>query len=185
MLVPKEQNRRFAAAPSRTPSPDRSRTGFNATRPAPRHFCICMDSSFLVGPLTCFCCHSKSKYWILVSQCPGSPLPRPCIALNGSSNYLSFISNHVSTCPAGTYEIGLSLLFILPSKASHYPVTTSFAMEKESHSDRNIEVVESGGLHPALSRDGQHLNPQPSNDPADPLNWPMALKVCIHLQITN
>jgi hypothetical protein len=50
-------------------------------------------------------------------------------------------------------------------------------MEKEGHSDRNIEVVENAGLQPAVSLDGQHLNPQPSNDPADPLNWPMVLKV--------
>jgi hypothetical protein len=50
-------------------------------------------------------------------------------------------------------------------------------MGKENHTDRNVEIVENAGLQPALSRDGQHLNPQPSNDPADPLNWPMALKV--------
>jgi hypothetical protein len=50
-------------------------------------------------------------------------------------------------------------------------------MEKEGHSDRNIEVVENAGLQPAVSLDGQHLNPPPSNDPADPLNWPMVLKV--------
>jgi hypothetical protein len=50
-------------------------------------------------------------------------------------------------------------------------------MEKEKNSDDKVEAVENGGLQPALSRDRQHLNPQPSNDPADPLNWPMALKV--------
>jgi hypothetical protein len=50
-------------------------------------------------------------------------------------------------------------------------------MEKEYNTNGNVEVVEDGGLRPALSRDGQHLNPQPSKDPADPLNWPMVLKV--------
>lgn len=58
-------------------------------------------------------------------------------------------------------------------------------MGKESHLDRNVEEVESGGLQPALSRDGQRLNPQPSNDPADPLNWPMMLKVCISSSIVS
>lgn len=52
-------------------------------------------------------------------------------------------------------------------------------MDKENSNEGRVDVVEDGGLHPALSRDGQHLNPQPSNDPADPLNWPMPLKVRI------
>lgn len=56
-------------------------------------------------------------------------------------------------------------------------------MEKENHTDRNVEIVENAGIQPALSRDGQHLNPQPSNDPADPLNWPMALKVGVLAQV--
>jgi hypothetical protein len=52
-------------------------------------------------------------------------------------------------------------------------------MEKEDHADGKVEAVEEGGLRTTLSRDGQQLNPQPSNDPADPLNWHMALKVFI------
>ena len=53
-------------------------------------------------------------------------------------------------------------------------------MEKENHTEDNVEVVGDGGLRPALSRDGQHLNSQPSNDPADLLNWPMMLRVPIY-----
>ena len=35
--------------------------------------------------------------------------------------------------------------------------------------------VEEG--RPALASSGEVLNPQPSDDPADPLNWPLGLKV--------
>ena len=41
--------------------------------------------------------------------------------------------------------------------------------------NNNVDVEETGCLQSA--RDGQQLNPQPSNDPADPLNWPLAVKV--------
>jgi hypothetical protein len=30
-----------------------------------------------------------------------------------------------------------------------------------------------------------HLNPRPSTDPADPLNWPMALKVGNHFTYSH
>lgn len=48
----------------------------------------------------------------------------------------------------------------------------------KDNTNGNVEAVEDGGLRPAITPDGEHLNPQPSNDPADPLNWPMGLKVC-------
>jgi hypothetical protein len=31
----------------------------------------------------------------------------------------------------------------------------------------------------ARTNSGETLNPQPSNDPEDPLNWPLSLKVSI------
>ena len=58
-------------------------------------------------------------------------------------------------------------------------------MSVEKHSDPEtgqLEIEENNAVQPVLSRDGRHLNPQPSNDPADPLNWPMALKVIISLR---
>jgi hypothetical protein len=33
-----------------------------------------------------------------------------------------------------------------------------------------------------LDNDGLPLIPQPSDDPADPLNWPLKLKVCLQSQ---
>ena len=40
-----------------------------------------------------------------------------------------------------------------------------------------VDVTEDAGSQPPVEQTRQHLNPAPSNDPADPLNWPMALKV--------
>lgn len=34
-----------------------------------------------------------------------------------------------------------------------------------------------GGLYLARTRSGEALNPQPADDPQDPLNWPLSLKV--------
>lgn len=50
---------------------------------------------------------------------------------------------------------------------------------KPSMADKeDVEKVENaGGVEPVLSRTGEHLNPQPSHDPSDPLNWPLSLKV--------
>jgi len=48
--------------------------------------------------------------------------------------------------------------------------------DKNSDSDGKVDLVEVARTH-TFDRDGQPLNPQPSNDPADPLNWPMTLKV--------
>ncbi len=33
------------------------------------------------------------------------------------------------------------------------------------------------GAYLARTRSGEALNPQPADDPADPLNWPLSLKV--------
>lgn len=41
--------------------------------------------------------------------------------------------------------------------------------------NNNVEVGETACFQ--ASRNGQQFNPQPSNDPADPMNWPLALKV--------
>lgn len=37
------------------------------------------------------------------------------------------------------------------------------------------------GVYLARTNSGEALNPQPSNDPEDPLNWPLSLKVGAHL----
>ena len=37
------------------------------------------------------------------------------------------------------------------------------------------------GVYLARTESGEALNPQPSNDPEDPLNWPLILKAGIHL----
>jgi hypothetical protein len=34
-------------------------------------------------------------------------------------------------------------------------------------------------VHLARTNSGEALNPQPSNDPGDPLNWPLSLKVSL------
>jgi hypothetical protein len=35
------------------------------------------------------------------------------------------------------------------------------------------------GVYLARTNSGEALNPQPCNDPEDPLNWPLSLKVSI------
>lgn len=47
-------------------------------------------------------------------------------------------------------------------------------LKNGSTSAKAQQDVEAPG---AISMDRALLNPQPSDDPADPLNWPMALKV--------
>jgi hypothetical protein len=37
------------------------------------------------------------------------------------------------------------------------------------------------GVYLARTSSGEALNPQPSNDPEDPLNWPLSLKASVHL----
>jgi hypothetical protein len=37
------------------------------------------------------------------------------------------------------------------------------------------------GVYLARTDSGEALNPQPSNDPEDPLNWPLILKASVHM----
>src|SRR5439155_1911557 len=53
------------------------------------------------------------------------------------------------------------------------------------HSPLNSVSPERGrdleGVYLARTNSGEALNPQPSNDPEDPLNWPLSLKASVHL----
>lgn len=51
--------------------------------------------------------------------------------------------------------------------------------EKDFVSENKLEMQNSN----AYDRNGQHLNPQPSTDPEDPLNWPLTLKVGVLIQV--
>ncbi|KIJ51447.1 hypothetical protein M422DRAFT_43980 [Sphaerobolus stellatus SS14] len=46
----------------------------------------------------------------------------------------------------------------------------------------SVEISET--VHLKLDKKGVPLSPQPSNDPADPLNWPLSLKAIVLLQVS-
>lgn len=51
--------------------------------------------------------------------------------------------------------------------------------EKDIGSENRLEMQETN----AYDTNGQHLNPQPSTDPEDPLNWPLTLKIGVLIQV--
>jgi hypothetical protein len=69
--------------------------------------------------------------------------------------------------------------------------TTSAALMMEKPEEAYVDDSSPNSVSPEQSRDLEHvylartnsgeaLNPQPSNDPEDPLNWPLSLKVSLH-----
>lgn len=57
---------------------------------------------------------------------------------------------------------------------------TSKEASKDGFSPNSISPRRSqdlGGVYLARTNSGEALSPQPSNDPDDPLNWPLRLKV--------